>query len=124
MKIVVITILLELILVISLSAQKYTFTNIMGEFKNSSTVQIVKSSEIDNLTFENLGEGVKMTDSKESQILQFSHMEDNLYVYTVLNHKSIVKSNTKLSLLSKGTPGKIIVYLINTPIILTYTLIN
>jgi hypothetical protein len=119
------TILIELILLFTLSAQKYTFTNISGEFKNSSTGQIVKSSEIDNLTFENLGEGVyKMTDSKESQILQFSHMEDDLYVYTVIDHKSIVKSTTKLSLLAKGTPGKIIVYLIDTPITLTYTLIN
>jgi hypothetical protein len=106
-------------------AQKHTFTNNRGEYKDFNTGKDVKSNDVDDITIENLGGGIyKLTDSKESIIFKFSHIEAEMYVYRVVKGKTLIYSVQKMSSLAKGNPGKIGIDLANTSVLLTYWLDN
>lgn len=118
--------ILLLILGISFSnafSQKHTFTKNVGIFKNHTTGETTESKDIDDITIENLGGGrYSFTDSKESIIVKYSHVEDGIYVYRKIDGWSEIRSVQKLSLFALGYPGKIGIMIGGTNFDLRYIL--
>lgn len=125
MKISILTLIFVLSNAMDISAQLHTFTKNKGEYRDTNTGQSVKSNDIDNITIEILEGGLyKFSDLKDSKIFRYSHIEDSLYVYNLVDGKSLIKSYQKLSSFANGIPGKLKIYLAGTSIILIYWLDN
>lgn len=106
-------------------AQKHTFTNNVGILKNYVTGESMESTDIDDITIENLGGGrYKFTDSKESIIVKYSRFENGMYIYKKVDGWSVIKCIQKLSLFAEGKPGKLIIEIEGAAFELRYILNN
>jgi hypothetical protein len=89
-------------------SQKHTFTKNVGIIKNHTTNETTESTDIDDITIENLGKGMySFTDSKESIIVKYINVEDGIYLYRKIDGWAEIRSAQKLSLFALGYPGKL-----------------
>jgi hypothetical protein len=106
-------------------AQKHTFTNNLGVFKNYITGESIESEDIDNITIENIGGGKYLfSDSKETTLFKYSHIEHGMFIYKKVNGLSVIKTIQKLSLFTEGKPGKLIIEIEGAAFELRYKLDN
>lgn len=118
------------LLTVSVKAQKHTFTNNIGLYKNINTGETIESENVDDITIEILDNGLyKLVDSKESMTLRYSHSENykegTMYIYKILGKQhAIIKSGKKMSDMAKGIPGKFAIDADGLSIVAIYKLNN